>query len=108
MAKSNNIISKLCSLLSSEFRNNKDYLDEVQEKMSIPIIHNGVSYLSYSYDKNAKGKYVDIFPYLAKIKNVHSMCDYILFCQEKNTLYILLIELKKGKKAAEKLYLSET
>ena len=46
MAKSSNIISKLCTLLTSEFRNQKGYLEEPQENMSIPIINDGVSYLS--------------------------------------------------------------
>ena len=56
MAKSSNIISKLCSLLTPEFRNQKGYLEEPQENMSIPIINDGVSFLSYSYDKTEKGK----------------------------------------------------
>lgn len=96
MAKSNSIISKLCNLLTPEYRNKKKYLEEPREKMSIPVIDDGVSFLSYSYDKTIKGKTTDILPFLAKNKNVHSMCDYILFCQEKKTLFILLIELKKG------------
>ena len=96
MAKSSNIISKLCTLLTSEFRNQKGYLEEPQENMSIPIINDGVSYLSYSYDKTIKGKTKDLLPFLVKNRDVHSMCDYILFCQEKKRLFILLIELKKG------------
>lgn len=96
MAKSSDIISKLCSLLTPEFRNQKSCLEETQEDMTIPIINDGVSYLSYSYDKTIKGKVNDILPFLAKNKNVHSMCDYILFCKEKKKLFILLIELKKG------------
>ena len=96
MAKSSSIISKLCSLLTPEFRNQKNCLEEPQENLSIPIKNDGVSFLSYSYDKTIKGKTKDIFPFLAKNKDVHSMCDYIIFCQEKKKLFILLIELKKG------------
>lgn len=96
MAMSDNIIAKLCSLLTPEFRNQRNCLEEPQENMSIPIIDDGVNFLSYSYDKTIKGKTKDIFPFLSKNKGVHSMCDYILFCKEKNKLFILLIELKKG------------
>ena len=38
-----------------------------------------------------------LFPFLNQGKKMQSMCDYILFCSNNNKLYILLIELKKGK-----------
>lgn len=98
MTKSSNILSKLDSFLVSDFKNVKKSLDEPQENMSLSIVGNGVSFLSYSYDKEVSGqKKVNLLPFLEKKKSVHSMCDYILFCQNHEKLFVLLIELKKGK-----------
>lgn len=97
MAKANNVLSKLNSLLTSEFRNEVKCLEEPQEKMVVPIIGDGVSFLSYSYDKRINGKQKNILPFFNKNKDIHTMCDYILFCYDNNKLFILLIELKKGK-----------
>lgn len=87
----NNVLSLLDSLLVSSFKNGKKELKEEQENMLIPIDDREVVFSSYTFDKD------NIFPFLNKIKGVHSMCDYILFCQSNNQLYILLIELKHGK-----------
>ena len=52
--------------------------------------------MSFSYDKRINGKHKDLFPFFVKKTGVHSMCDYILFCEYDSKLFILLIELKRG------------
>ena len=68
--------------------------------MSLDINDYGRKYLLYSFDKIVKpakgGKAIDLQPYLAANAGVKSMCDYFLFCWERGTLYVLLIELKQG------------
>lgn len=91
----NNIITELDNLLVSNFKNSNKNLDEPQEEMSIPIDSKGVAFSSYSFDKIKNGNV--LFPFLNQGKKMQSMCDYILFCSNNNKLYILLIELKKGK-----------
>ena len=55
-------------------------------------------YLSYSFDKTTpdKDKPKDLFPFFKKAENANKMCDYILFCKKDQTLYVLIIEMKKG------------
>lgn len=56
---------------------------------------------------------MELFPYLKKsnlggLKGMRSICDYIVFVEKKSTLFVLLIELKKGKDSPIKqLELSE-
>ena len=88
MIQPNNIISKLCNLLSPEFQNHNNNLEEQQEKMCVAIKNDGVNFLSYSYDKIIKGETKNLLPFLAKNKDVHSMCDYVLFCEYKKQLFI--------------------
>lgn len=90
----NNILIELDNLLVTDFKNTDKSLKELQRdvSMSIPIDNGGVNFTSYSFDT---GK---LFPFLKTEKSIQSMCDYILFCSNNNKLYVLLIELKKGKK----------
>jgi len=37
---------------------------------------------------------VEIHPLLNSIENLKKKCDYIIFCQKGNALYVLLVELK--------------
>ena len=98
MAKSSRILSKLDSLLATDYKNANHTLEEPQENMSIGIDSGGLRFLSYSYDKQEVDEQKkNVLPFLAKRKNVHAMCDYIIFCQENGKLFVLLIELKKGK-----------
>ena len=41
-------------------------------------------------------KEVDIHPLLAPIKELKIKCDYIIFCQQENDFYMLLIEMKSN------------
>lgn len=49
----------------------------------------------YRYDETA-------FPFFKNIPNLKKMCDFILFAQEGNYLYIFVIELKLGNISAKK------
>lgn len=39
---------------------------------------------------------IDIHPLLAPIKDLKTKCDYVIFCQKENALYVLVIELKSS------------
>jgi len=41
-------------------------------------------------------KEIDIHPLLAPIKELKIKCDYIIFCQQENAFYTLLIEMKSN------------
>lgn len=94
----NKILAKTCSLLTNDYRNNDNKLDEPVAGMSVPIENGSLSYLSYSFDKSLPAKLYPkgLYPFLVKNKGVHSMCDYMLFCVQNNKLFILLVELKHG------------
>lgn len=75
-------------------------LKEDKEFMSIDFIADGIRFLSFSFDKELPKKDFPkgIFPFLNRgEKLVCTFCDYIIFCEFKGKLFILLIELKKGK-----------
>ena len=97
----NEILSKACSLLASDFRNTNCRLEEISVGMSIPIVSDSLHYLSYSFDKTLPQRDYPkgLYPFLSKNKNVHSMCDYMVFCFHSGKLYILLVELKHGRES---------
>lgn len=96
----NRVLAMVCSLLTPDYRNNNSKLEERVVGMSVPIYSDSLTYLSYSFDKELPVKYYPkgLYPFLMKNKDVHSMCDYMLFCYYNNKLYVLLVELKRGKK----------
>lgn len=100
----NDILAKTCSLLTTDYRNSSSNIEETQVGMSVPIKNDSLSYLSYSFDKSlsAKDYPKGLYPFLMKNKDVHSMCDYMLFCFHANKLYVLLVELKHGKESVMK------
>lgn len=65
--------------------------------MDIPIKNDGLSYLSYKYDKELTGYRGGLFPFFAQNKGVQRICDYILFTEKGNRFYALMFELKRGK-----------
>jgi|WetSurMetagenome_2_1015567.scaffolds.fasta_scaffold15436_5 hypothetical protein len=65
--------------------------------MEVPIKNDGLPYLSYKYDKNLKGYKGGLFPFLAQNKGVQRISDYVIFAEKGSQLYILVVELKKGK-----------
>lgn len=90
------------NLLDSSFLCKEQRFEEKDEQvqMSVPIIADNVRYMLYSFDVSAKKGEAGIFPFFKKNEGNNRMCDYILFCEDShNQLYILLVELKKGKES---------
>lgn len=106
MAKQNNTISQLDlidKLLSDKYKDISGYLTEIDRandvNMNIKIADHRINHLLYKID--SKGK-EDLFPYFNDITGLKKFCDYILFAEVDNYLYLLLIELKKGTSSAVK------
>lgn len=57
------------------------------------VIKSGIRYSIYKFDVKK-----DLLPFFNSNKGIKKMCDYILFLEEGNHLFILLIELKLGSK----------
>lgn len=106
-----NILGKVESLISDSYREKAGKLRESQANMLLDIANHGRRYLLYQFDKivNSKGgKAIDLQPYFKANESVKSMCDYFLFCWENGKLFVLLIELKRGKdKVTTQLYAGE-
>lgn len=98
MMKMSNL-DHISSVLHNDFLSNeRSALEEKSAKMKININSSGCRFILYKYDKDLKRDYKGgLFPFFAKIKNVCCICDYILFAEFKNKLFVLIIELKKGK-----------
>lgn len=96
-----NRIEMISNILNDCFKNNTLYrLEEIQANMSIDFVGNPQEYISYSMDKqlNKKDFPKGLFPFFNRgLKNVCSMCDYIIFTEKEEKLFILLIELKRGR-----------
>lgn len=66
--------------------------------------HRGIDYLLFRLDPNK----IKPFPYFNKDIGLSKICDYIMFVQKSNTLFVILIELKLGNDSAtEQLLASE-
>lgn len=67
--------------------------------------HSGIEYKIYRFDPDVE----DLFPYFNKTEGLNKICDFIIFAENKSTLCVFLIELKKGIGAPEKqLNISES
>lgn len=64
--------------------------------------HKGIEYLLFRLDPNNTKP----FPYFKQEIGLSKICDYIMFVQKNNSLYIILIELKLGSESATKQLLS--
>lgn len=97
-----NNLSNINSILSEKFRIHEKILEEKKEKMKITFdTRNGCSFLSYKYDDNLKDYKGGLFPFFTdRIEGVHSIVDYIIFTEQGNTIYVIVFELKKGRKLA--------
>lgn len=105
-----NKLVMISNILDDFFKNNTTTaLEEKQAGMSVAFIAENQKFLSFKLDKDLDKKEFPrgIFPFFKskdKEKKVCSFCDYIIFSELRGTLYILLIELKKGKeKVTEQL-----
>lgn len=66
--------------------------------------HKGIDYLLFRLDPDK----IKPFPYFNKDIGLSKICDYIMFVQKSNSLFVILIELKLGKDSAtEQLFASE-
>ncbi|GEL10537.1 hypothetical protein FGL01_12760 [Flavobacterium glycines] len=88
------------NILDDFFKEDKiTKLQELQEKMEIEFVSDNKKYLSFSFDKQLPLKDFPkgLFPFFNRgVAKVTSFCDYIIFSEHNNSLFILLIELKKG------------
>ncbi len=87
------IIHQSCEIQGDD----KKQLKELNENMIVSIKANG-QYLLYDFEKIKGG---NLFPFFLKSENlskVHSIADYVLFSTKKDTLFIIIFELKKGRK----------
>lgn len=103
-----NKLMMISNILDDFFKNNTTtVLEENQARMSVDFIVESQKFLSFKMDKNLDKKDFPrgIFPFFNnKQPKVCSFCDYIIFSELRGTLFILLIELKKGKdKVTEQL-----
>jgi len=96
-----NKIELISNVLDDFFKEeNISELKENQENMSVELVRDNLRFLSFSFDKTLpkndfpKG----LFPFFNRGEpKVCSFCDYVIFTEYNGKLFILLIELKKGK-----------
>lgn len=101
-----NKIELISNVLDNFFKEeNITVLKEIQEEMSIELVRDNLRFLSFSFDKLLprndfpKG----LFPFFNRGEpKVCAFCDYVIFTEYKGTLFILLIELKKGRENVTK------
>ncbi|WP_143019021.1 hypothetical protein [Chryseobacterium taihuense] len=97
----NNKLSHISNILNDYFKEDKiSKLIEKQENMSIDFISENQKFLSFSFDKQLSNRDFPkgLFPFFNRGEaGVCAFCDYIIFTEKAGQLYILLIELKKGK-----------
>ena len=86
------------SILHGDFSCTDNVLEEPSAGMKISITSIGCRFLLYKFDKTMKKEYKGgLFPFFAKNAKVCSICDYILFSEFNGKLFVLILELKKGK-----------
>lgn len=74
-------------------------LKEDQANMEVELINDGQRFICFTFDKTLlKREYPKgLFPFFNRGEvGVTKICDYIIFTEQAGTLFILLIELKKG------------
>ncbi len=95
-----NILSKLRELTNDEFHYQADKgniitLRETQKTSKCRFVQlkkGNTKTFTLELDKQKNN--IDIHPLLASIEALKKKCDYIIFCQKGNRLYVLLVELK--------------
>lgn len=106
MAKQNKLstsqIGLIESLISEKYKDGTGILSEIDKasnvNMKLNIVNHRLNYLLYKLD-NSKG---ELFPYFSDKSGLKKFCDYLLFVEENNYLYLFLIELKRGTISATK------
>lgn len=101
-----NKLLNISNILDDYFKEEKiTKLQEVQEKMSIDFVSDNVKFLSFSFDKQLSKRDFPkgLFPFFNRgHAKVSSFCDYVIFAEKGGQLFILLIELKKGRESVTK------
>jgi hypothetical protein len=96
-----NKLEMISNILDDFFKNNNTkVLEEKQAGMSVDLINEKQIFLSFSMDRTLSEKDFPkgLFPFFNRgLPGVCLFCDYIIFSELKGTLFVLLIELKKGK-----------
>lgn len=94
------ILDDIDYVLENDFKCNDSYFEESNERMHIPIKKDGCQLILYKFDKELGREYKGgLFPFFKKNKSVCKISDYILFAAKSGILYVLIIELKKGKES---------
>ena len=85
-------------VLEEDFKAKNNALEEESVAMKIPIDARGCKILAYKFDKELGAAYKGgLFPFFKKNKGVCSVCDYLIFAERNKELYVLVVELKKGR-----------
>lgn len=94
-----NYIPLFSSLIPQDFISTSGTIEEEPTEMSLPIDDSGTQCLVCKFDRDLdKIQYPKgLFPFFNKVPSAHSMCDYIIFAQQKGQLFCLTIELKRGR-----------
>lgn len=97
----------ITNILHERYLDGKSFLIEVDtdkngtrfEMRRKIVAKAGLDYTLYKFDAQDS-----IFPYFkAKgVDNLKKMCDYVMFVEDGNHLFIFLVELKKGTESAKK------
>jgi hypothetical protein len=94
-----NLLSKLRELTNDEFHYQADkgnlitlQESQIASKCQFVYLKKGnIQTFTLELDKQNN---IEIHPLLASLEALKKKCDYIIFCQKENRLYVLLIELK--------------
>ncbi|KAA6322986.1 hypothetical protein EZS27_027532 [termite gut metagenome] len=92
----------ISEILNDDFKIDDKHKDQLIEKnfdakskpfcMKMQIVPENIEYFLYKFDTKKE----TIFPYFKKGHGLRKICDYILFAEAENIIYIFSIELKKG------------
>ena len=62
------------------------------------VSYDGIEHLIYRFDPNDE----NLFPYFKEIKNLSKICDFIIFAQRADEIFVFLIEMKLASGSPEK------
>ncbi len=86
-------------ILKESYFPNIQHIMEEKDVMEKKIVtHKNTNYLLARFDPNQE----KLFPYFNSNSGLNKICDYILFVETGNSLYIFLIELKNSNTPAKK------
>ena len=99
MPEKMNNLEIIKDVLNNKYLLNQKFLSESDKntkgkrfETTYPIVSEKINYSLYRFDPRKE----DLFPYFSKLSGLKKICDYILFAEEGNILFVFLIELKLG------------